>query len=163
MTPSHAPEQHTPPPQSHRVGGHYRGFLALLLALVLGAVIGGGIVAVYSGSDNVAVPTPSGSAPANSSTSPSTSSAGPSPSSGANVQLSAACVRSVNDAQDAYTALSGLDKAVTSLDAQKLDAIVRQVQAVQRRLKADLPACHAGIQLPSGSTSPTPSVTSTTG
>lgn len=153
MTPSDTQGRRTPSPGPRRIGRYYRGFLALLVALVVGAVVGGGLVAVFSGSDQVAVPPPATSAPAGSSPSPSPTVPGASPSSGANVQLSAACVRAVNDAQNAYTALSGLGAAVEKLDLTKVDDIVRQVQVVQRSLKVDLPACHAGIQLPSGSTS----------
>lgn len=133
--------------------------LALLLALVVGVVLGGGIVAIYSGSDEVAVPVPPTSGSPGSSTAPPSTMSGSSSSGGADVQLSAACVRAVNDAQNVYTALGGLDAAVQKLDLTKVDSIIRQVQVVQRRLKVDVPACHAGIQLPSGSGSTPPTAT----
>lgn len=145
------------------MGGHARGVLAILVALIVGVVVGGVIVAVYSGSDEVAVPATSVSGSAGSSTTPDTTTSGPSPTGGADVQLSAACVRAVNDAQDAYTAIGGLDAAVQKLDLTKVDGIIRQVQVIQRRLKVDVPACHAGIQLPSASTNPTSTATVTTG
>lgn len=160
MTKPGAPDENTSSAGPRRIGGHYRGFLALLIALVVGAVAGGVVVAVFSGDDQVVVRTPSSaSASAGSPTQHVTGSSGRSPSGSANVQLSSACVRVVNDAQDAYTALGGLENAVKTLNATKLDNIIRQVQQVRRHLAADLPKCHAGIELPSGSPSPMPSTT----
>lgn len=160
MTQPGASDRNTSSAEPRRVGGHYRGFLALLVALVVGAVAGGVVVAVFSGSDQVTVPAPSSaSGSASSAMRQSTGHPSGSPSGSANVQLSAACVRVVNDAQDAYTALGGLESAVTSLNATKLDGIVRQVQQVRRHLSRDLPRCHAGVQLPSRSSGPTSSTT----
>lgn len=131
--------------------GHRRPLLPLLGALVVGLIIGGGIVAVFSGGDHITVSPRSSAAPVSSPV-PATGE----PSSGANVALSAACLRAINDAQDASTALGGLADAARHLDAGKLDEIIRRVQEVQRRLAVDLPACHADIQLPPGSTTPAP-------
>lgn len=163
MTDPAASGHHPPSPHSRRVVAHYRGFLALLLALILGVVLGGAIVAIYSGSDQVTVPAPRPSGSPGSSTAQPATTPASSTSGGANVQLSAACVRAVNDAQNAYTALGGLDTAIQKVDLTKVDNIVRQVQVVQRRLKVDVPACHAGIQLPSQSPTPPSPTTTTTG
>lgn len=153
MTDPAAPDQRPQTPGSRHLGAHYRRILALLLALVVGVVLGARIVAIYSGSDDVAVPAPPARGSSDSSTGPPTTTSGSSVSGGADIQLSAACVRAVNDAQNVYTALGGLDAAIQKLDLTKVDGIVRQLQVVQRRLKVDVPACHAGIQLPSGSAS----------
>ncbi len=163
MTHPDAPDPRPPSAGRGRAGRHARGLLAVLVALIVGVVVGGAIVAVYSGSNEVAVPATSVSGSAGSSTAPGTTASATSPTGGADVQLSAACVRAVNDAQDAYTAIGGLDAAVQKLDLTKVDGIIRQVQVIQRRLKVDVPACHAGIQLPSDSVRPTPTATVTTG
>lgn len=162
MTHPDAPDPRPPSAGRGRAGRHARGLLAVLVALIVGVVVGGAIVAVYSGSNEVAVPATSVSGSAGSPTAPGTTASATSPT-GAPTCNSAPRVRAVNDAQDAYTAIGGLDAAVQKLDLTKVDGIIRQVQVIQRRLKVDVPACHAGIQLPSDSVRPTPTATVTTG
>ncbi|GAB3489691.1 hypothetical protein [Flexivirga lutea] len=152
---SSGPQQRTYPAE-HRLGGHYRGFLALLIALVIGAIGGGALVAFFGGSDQVAVPASSGGGSAGTSPSPSSLTGQRSATSSADVQLSQSCLRVVQDARDAYAALRELDHAATNLDAAKLDDAVQQAQQLRRRLGIDLPGCHVGVQLPGPAVSPEP-------
>lgn len=125
---------------------------ALLLAVfVVGLIVGAVIVAVFSGGTQFTVsPTTTGS------TSPSGTA--PTTPSGGEFRVNAACLRAVDDAKGAASALSGLSSAARNLDAAALDAIVRQVQAADRKLHRDIGQCHAVVLLPSGpsSLSPTP-------
>jgi len=59
----------------------------------------------------------------------------------AEAQVNAACLAVINDAQDVYTVLSGLDQAVADVDLQQLDDIVRRLQPIEARLGRDLQQC----------------------
>ena len=55
--------------------------------------------------------------------------------------MNAACLRVINEAQDVSTVLTGVDDAVTDVDLQQLDDIVRQLQPLEQRLRRDLRDC----------------------
>lgn len=90
----------------------------------------------------------------------------PAPSAGATGQVvvNSACLRAVNDAQDAYGAVNDLADAASSLNAARLDEIVRRLQPLQSRLQQDLRGCQVVTRLPDGSVSsgppPSPAPTS---
>ncbi len=99
--------------------------------------------------------------------------ANPPPSGGGTVavaaqaRVNAACLRVINEGQDTYTVLTGLDEAVTDVDLQRLDDIVRRLQPIQPRLQRDLADCEVDVSTgpgsePAGSASaPAPSPTPT--
>ncbi len=83
----------------------------------------------------------------------------------AQAQVNAACLSVLNEAQDLAAILSGLDEAVTDVDLQHLDDIVRQIQPIQPRLSRDLQACEINVAVanpvdPQTPSSPTPLATS---
>ena len=91
-----------------------------------------------------------------------TASAGPSAGVevAAQARVNAACLRVINEAQDVYSALTGLDEAVTDVDLTALDDIVRRLQPVEPRLARDLRACEVVVEegAPSaGAPAPSPS------
>lgn len=74
-------------------------------------------------------------------------------------QVNAACLRVINEAQDVYGALTGLDDAVDAVDLQQLDDIARRLQPIQPRLARDLSDCEVRVNsgsdpTASGSSSP---------
>lgn len=77
-------------------------------------------------------------------------SASPRPSASVEVgslaQVNVACLRVINEAQDVYAALSGLNDAVDEVDLQALDEIVRRLQPVEPRLARDLQDCQVSVQ-----------------
>ncbi|MGI8459823.1 MAG: hypothetical protein ACR2LI_17130 [Propionibacteriaceae bacterium] len=85
----------------------------------------------------------------------------------AQAQVNAACLRVINEAQDVYSAVTGLDQAVNTVDLQALDDIVRRLQPIEPRLASDLQDCEVTVGAPvepGGSTSavvPTPSSSAT--
>ncbi len=85
----------------------------------------------------------------------------PSPSGGVEVaaqaQVNAACLRVINEAQDVYSALTGLDEAVTVVDLQALDDIVRRLQPIEPRLARDLQDCEVTVGAAGPSDAGTPS------
>jgi hypothetical protein len=70
-------------------------------------------------------------------------------------RVNAACLRVINAAQDISTILSGVDEATNDVDLQRLDDIVRQLQPIENRLRADLTECQVDA-IQSGGTPPTP-------
>ena len=52
----------------------------------------------------------------------------------AEARVNAACLAVINEAQDMYIILTGLDEAVTDVDLQALDDIVRRLQPIEARL-----------------------------
>jgi len=95
---------------------------------------------------------------------PATPAGGPSVPAAASAQVNAACLRVINEAQDISIMLSEVGPAVTTVDLQQLDDIVRRLQSVQPRLERDLSNCQIDADVartPSTepSTSPTPSPT----
>jgi hypothetical protein len=145
------PESHDVPASSSREERPPRrfGWLWVPVVLVVGILVGGVIVAVFSdgGTVHPATPTPTVTV---------TEHAPSGQSSGAQVHLADACLRAVNDAQTAYSLLTHAGSAVRNFDVKSLDGIVQRAQAVQRLLAHDLRRCHATIQVPSGPGSATP-------
>jgi hypothetical protein len=79
-------------------------------------------------------------------------------------QVNAACLRVINEAQDVSIILGDVGPAVSAVDLQQLDDIVRQLQSIQPRLQRDLGDCRVEANVsdtPSAqeSASPTPSAT----
>jgi len=75
----------------------------------------------------------------------------------AEARVNAACLAVINEAQDIYTVLSGLDQAITDVDMQQLDDIVRRLQPIQARLGPDLQRCQVDTGIvtnPTESTAP---------
>lgn len=68
----------------------------------------------------------------------------------AEARVNAACLRVINGAQDVSTILTGVDEAVTDVDLQQLDDIVRQLQPVEVRLREDLLACRVDTSVDAG-------------
>lgn len=120
-------------------------------ALVIGLFAGGIIVGLLSNgsSTSAAGSSTGGSAPSVSGSPRSTAS----PSSGATAQVNVndACLRAVNAAQDAYTALNQVGDAARQLNATRLDEIIRRLQPLQSRLRDDVRACRVVTRLPDGS------------
>jgi hypothetical protein len=78
----------------------------------------------------------------------------------AEARVNAACLAVINEAQDMYTVLTGLDQAVTDVDLQQLDDIVRRLQPIEARLGQDLQRCEVETEVvtnPTGSAPPEPS------
>ena len=82
--------------------------------------------------------------------------AGPPPTGEAGARVNAACVRVINEAQDVATILSEVGPAITALNLQQLDDIVRRLQSIQGRLDDDLRDCRVEAEV-SGTSSPVPS------
>jgi hypothetical protein len=75
----------------------------------------------------------------------------------AEARVNAACLSVINEAQDMYTVLTGLDQAVKDVDLQALDDIVRRLQPIEARLGQDLQNCEVETDVvnePTGSTPP---------
>jgi hypothetical protein len=77
----------------------------------------------------------------------------------AEARVNAACLAVINEAQDMYAVLTGLDEAVTDVDLQALDDIVRRLQPIETRLGQDLQRCEVEtgvVTNPTGSAPPEP-------
>ena len=74
----------------------------------------------------------------------------------ASAQVNAACLRVINEAQDVATILSEVGPAITAVNLQQLDDIVRRLQSIQARLDDDLRNCRVEADV-SGTASPVPS------
>lgn len=74
-----------------------------------------------------------------------------------------ACLRVINEAQDVYTILAGVDQVVRDVDLQQLDDMVRRLQPVEPRLQQDLQDCRVDTSVQAGptATSPAPAPAST--
>jgi len=70
----------------------------------------------------------------------------------AEARVNAACLRVINEAQDVVRVLSGADEAVSDVDLQRLDDIVRRLQPIETRLQRDLRACRVDTSVSAGST-----------
>ena len=75
----------------------------------------------------------------------------------AEARVNAACLSVINQAQDLHAVLTGLDDAVTDVDLQALDDIVRRLQPIETRLGRDLQACEVDTEVV---TNPTQSASS---
>ena len=93
---------------------------------------------------------------------PSAPPAGPSPAgsqgvpAAASAQVNAACLRVINEAQDIATILSEVGPAITAVNLQQLDDMVRRLQSIQARLDDDLRDCKVEAQVNTVEPSPTP-------
>ena len=65
----------------------------------------------------------------------------------ASAQVNAACLRVINEAQDVATTLSEVGPAITAVNLQQLDDVVRRLQSIQRRLDDDLRNCKVEAQV----------------
>lgn len=94
----------------------------------------------------------------------------PSPTGGQSVpvtggaRVNAACLRVINEAQDITTILGEVGPAITAVNLQQLDDIVRRLQTIQPRLQNDLRDCQVEADVsstppavPSASPTPEPS------
>lgn len=83
----------------------------------------------------------------------SASSSSSSSAPGASVQIvvNEACLRAINEGQDAYNAINKIGDAVRDLNLTTLDDIIRQLQPLQGALRADVSGCHVTSRLPDGS------------
>lgn len=80
----------------------------------------------------------------------------------ARAQVNAACIRSLNDAQNVYLVLSGLNTAVDDVDLKQLDQMVRDLQPLQTLLQRDLSECEVDTSIADGqSEAPPPTPTDT--
>ena len=82
----------------------------------------------------------------------------------AEARVNAACLAVINEAQDVYTVLTGLDEAVTDVDLQALDDIVRRLQPIEARLGRDLQNCQVDTSVgteTTGTGAPQPTATPT--
>jgi hypothetical protein len=80
----------------------------------------------------------------------------------AEARVNAACLRVINEAQDVVRILSGADQAVTDVDLQRLDDIVRRLQPIETRLHKDLHACRVDTSVSGASTTSPTSTNPTT-
>ena len=65
----------------------------------------------------------------------------------ASAQVNAACLRVINHAQDIATILSEVGPAITAVNVQQLDDIVRRLQSIQTRLDVDLRDCKVNTEV----------------
>jgi hypothetical protein len=72
----------------------------------------------------------------------------------AEARVNAACLRVINQAQDVYRIISGLDDAAADVDLQRLDDIVRRLQPLEPRLERDLQACRVDTRVAGGPSAP---------
>jgi hypothetical protein len=78
----------------------------------------------------------------------------------AEARVNAACLAVINEAQDLHAVLTGVDEAVTDVDMQALDDIVRRLQPIDARLGRDLQGCEVDTEVvtdPTRPASPEPS------
>jgi hypothetical protein len=78
----------------------------------------------------------------------------------ASAQVNAACLRVINHAQDVATILSEVGPAITAVNLQQLDDIVRRLQSIQTRLEVDLRDCKVNAEV-NGTPTAVPSPLST--
>lgn len=70
------------------------------------------------------------------------------------VVVNAACLRALNAARDIAATVDDLGAAAASLDAARLDEVVRRLQPLQQRLQAETAACEATGSVPTGTAAP---------
>ena len=70
----------------------------------------------------------------------------------AEARVNAACLAIINDAQDTYVVLTGVDQAVSDVDLQSLDDIVRRLQPIEARLGRNLQECRVATDVSTGPT-----------
>jgi hypothetical protein len=131
----HQADDATMPPQRRS-----RWWIAVL-TFVAGVAVGVLIVGFLTRS----TPDPS-AAPSAPPTSPSPAGSQSVPAA-ASAQVNAACLRVINEAQDVATIVSEVGPAITAVNLQQLDDIVRRLQSVQARLDDDLRDCKVDAQV----------------
>jgi hypothetical protein len=72
----------------------------------------------------------------------------------AGARVNAACLAVINDAQDTYAVLTALPEAISDVDLQQLDDIVRRLQPIVDRLGPDLQNCRIDTGLATNPTEP---------
>lgn len=80
----------------------------------------------------------------------------------ARAEVNGACLRALNDAENVYVVLTGLDTAVADVDLGRLDQMVRDLQPLQVLLQRDLSECQVNTAIARGASEappPTPTVT----
>jgi hypothetical protein len=75
----------------------------------------------------------------------------------AEARVNAACLAVINNAQDMYAVLTTLPEAITDVDLQQLDDIVRRLQPIVDRLGPNLQNCRVDTSV---ATSPTDATSS---
>jgi hypothetical protein len=81
----------------------------------------------------------------------SSSSSSSAPGASVQIVVNEACLRAINEGQDAYNAINKIGDAVRDLNLTTLDDIIRQLQPLQGALRADVSGCHVTSRLPDGS------------
>lgn len=121
------------------------------LTFLVGLALGGALVGVTSGSDEV-----DGDANGPTVTSaPTPEPAGPLPSpTGLLVRVPDPCLQAVDKAEVAYGVLDQAVAAARELDARRLQELVDQVQQERRQTEALVEACRVGV----GAPQPSPTV-----
>ena len=61
--------------------------------------------------------------------------------------MNAACLRTVNAAQDVFDVVEDLGEALSEFNAGRLDQVVRQLQPLQDRLQVNLAECDVAAQI----------------
>lgn len=115
----------------------------VILALIVGALVGAGIVAATQSNDAASTAgTGSASSP---STAPSeeSPSVGPTASPSTTVVIPAICLNLTDDAQAIVDLSTQAAEAARDLKASKLSSLVRQLDAAQQVLRDDTAACRA--------------------
>jgi len=74
-------------------------------------------------------------------------------------RVNAACLRVISEARDVTTILGEVGPAITAVNLQQLDDIVRRLQSIQPRLENDLGDCQVETDV-SPTPSPAPSASS---
>ncbi|MDT0276858.1 hypothetical protein [Blastococcus goldschmidtiae] len=107
-------------------------------ALLVGLLSGGGTVPLAATGDAAGTTAPGGA----------DASPGEGPADTAReVVVNAACLRTVNAAQDVFDVVEDLGDALSELNAGRLDQIVRQLQPLQDRLEVNLAECNVAAEI----------------
>ncbi len=113
------------------------------VAFVVGLLAGALLVGLLSGGGTVI---PAGTGDAAATTAPGGADASPADPAG-EVVVNAACLRTVNAAQDVFDVVDDLGEALSELNAGRLDQIVRQLQPLQDRLQVNLAECNVAAEI----------------
>ena len=140
------PDNGTTPPQ--RRSRWWIAVLTFVAGVAVGVLIVGFLTTTTSDVSAVQSPSPTSPSPAESQSVPAAASA----------QVNAACLRVINEAQDVATILSEVGPAITAVNLQQLDDIVRRLQSIQARLDDDLRDCKVDTEV---NMTPVPSPLST--
>jgi len=111
--------------------------LTFVAGVAVGVLIVGFLTRSTPDPSAVQSPSPTSPSPAGSQSVPAAASA----------QVNAACLRVINEAQDVPTILSEVGPAITAVNLQQLDDIVRRLQSIQARLDDDLRDCKVEAQV----------------